>query len=364
MKCKNCGIKLDNSAIYCEKCGVKVGKEDVIKLFSYSELMTQYYDLEYELGDIHEQISIQSSKEAYLQKLILKRDLLSNQLNIVQSVMQQEKKDYEDLLKVSFTSIKASLNQKMDEKKRKEEIEYLQALANYDHVEKEYNSLKDEINTIKKRIEHLHELKSRIPEIEKEMYNLLVDLTKGKTNQKLGELEQNYKKIHDELNTIKIDEDLNKKAIQLLGNGKNHLGKALKKIGTARKLGLWDLGGGPIIDVIKHKKLSTARKEISKAQSYIRQARDFVDILEDIHIDFQSPDFFKDVIFDNFIFNMVGDIKICWTKESVQQAYNKVRQMGESLIGLLRIRKQKRKIFIIKINEIRKKIMEERELLL
>ena len=56
MFCHNCGQKLDDAAIYCEKCGVKVRKEDATKFVSGSDTLNHYHELEYELEDINEEM--------------------------------------------------------------------------------------------------------------------------------------------------------------------------------------------------------------------------------------------------------------------------------------------------------------------
>ena len=79
MFCKNCGQKLDDSAIFCEQCGVKVGKEDATKIFNESDALFRYHELEYELGDINDEITTLSSKHAYLNRLTHSRDQKFNQ---------------------------------------------------------------------------------------------------------------------------------------------------------------------------------------------------------------------------------------------------------------------------------------------
>jgi len=54
------------------------------------------------------------------------RDQKNNQLHQVRQAMLKEKKDYDSLLKVGFSSIKARLSGDLDEKKRREEAEYLE----------------------------------------------------------------------------------------------------------------------------------------------------------------------------------------------------------------------------------------------
>ncbi|MFW9894734.1 MAG: zinc-ribbon domain-containing protein, partial [Candidatus Thorarchaeota archaeon] len=160
MFCHNCGQKLDNSAIYCEQCGIKVGKEDATKFFNESDALFQYHELEYELEDINDEVSTLPSNKAYLNRLKQSRDQKFNQLQQIRDIMVKEKKDYDDLLKVSFSSIKARLRGDLDEKKRLEEAEYLKALANFQYIEKEYQKLETEVTNFENEINRINGLKS------------------------------------------------------------------------------------------------------------------------------------------------------------------------------------------------------------
>ncbi|MBY8982313.1 MAG: hypothetical protein KGD57_05145 [Candidatus Lokiarchaeota archaeon] len=366
MFCHNCGDRLDDSAIYCEKCGIKVRKEDATNYFSHSDAMSRYYNLEYELDEIKDQISNLSSKEAYLQRLISNSKIKSNQLQQIRWVMQAEKKDYDDLLKVSFSSIKARLKGHIDEEKRKEEAEYLEALANFKYVQKEFKELENEINNKEAEIDHLHKLKSKIPEIENEMDNLLTQLTISKTTYRLDDLELKNKEIKKELNTIKKAEEQFEQANNLLKKAENSLGNALEKLGSAQGLGTWDtfFGGGFFVDSMKHRRLNSARSDINYAQTFIRQAKDMVDVVEEIYIDFEAPNMFTDIFFDNFFFDMFGNAKISRTRQRVQKAFNQITMNRKNIVGRLENWEQKRINLVRKINNIRKNVREERELLL
>ncbi|MBN1215773.1 MAG: hypothetical protein JXA99_10090 [Candidatus Lokiarchaeota archaeon] len=366
MYCQNCGIDLDPSAIYCEKCGVKVRREDATNYFQYSDPMTRYYDLEYELGEINEQISSLPQKELYLQKLELKKNELSNKLNHVHWIMQKERKDYEDLMKMSFSSLKARLKGHLDEEKRKEEAEYLEALANYEYVEKEYRELKDVINNFQEKIVYLQKLKLKVSEIEKEMFNLLAELTKEKSSDRLERLERSYNEMQGKLHKEKKIENQFRKTQEILGKAQNHLDIALHKLSSAQGLGTWDtfFGGGFFVDSMKHNNLNSAKSDINYAQSYIRQAKDMIEIVDDIHINFEAPNMFTDIFFDNFFFDMFGNAKISRTRDSVQNAYQKVSEIRENIIHDLKIQEQNTLNLIGQVNNIRKEIRAERKLLL
>lgn len=360
--CHNCGQKLDDSAIYCEQCGVKVSKEDVAKWVSESEGLNRYHELEYELGDINDEIGTLTSKNAFLNRLIQSRDQKHNQLKMVRSIMLKEKKDYDSLLKVSFSSLKARLSGDLDDKKRKEETEYFEALANFEFVEKEYKNLDKEAQELQNEISRIQALKSRIPAIETEMEKILAQITAGKTTDNLKKLEYRYGELQQEISKTQDIENKFKQADSLLGEAENYLSNSVNSLRSAEGLGTWDtfFRGGFFVDSMKHSNLDRARHEINQAQALVRRAKDLVDVIDDIYIDFEAPNLFFDMFFDNFFFDMFGNMKITRTRERVENSLYQLNNSRNSLNKHLSQWTQKRNQLIIEINELRNQIREER----
>ncbi|NHJ38978.1 MAG: zinc-ribbon domain-containing protein [Asgard group archaeon] len=360
--CHNCGQKLDESAIYCEQCGVKVRKEDATKWISESEGLNRYHELEFELGDINDDISTLNSKNAYLNRLIQSRDQKNNQLQMIHNVMLKEKKDYDSLLKVSFSSIKARLSGDLDDRKRKEETEYFEALANFEYAEKEYKSLEKEIQNLQNEINRIQTLQSRIPGIETEMEQLLAQITAGKITDKLKESEQKYEEFQKEIAKIQDIENRFKQADSLLNEAENYLENSINTLRSAEGLGTWDtfFGGGFFVDSMKHGNLDRARHEINQAQALVKRAKDFVDVIDDIYIDFEVPNLFFDMFFDNFFFDMFGNTKITRTRERVENAVYQLKNSRNTIKSYLNQWVQKRNQKVIEINNLRKSIREER----
>lgn len=362
MFCHNCGQKIDDSAIYCEKCGVKVRKEDATKWISKSEGLNRYYELEYELGDINDELDTLSSKRAYLNRLIESRDQKFSQLQMVRDVMLKEKKDYNSLLKFSFSSIKARLSGDLDERKRKEETEYLEALANFEYVEKEYQNLDQGVKKTQNEIDQIQGLKSRIPAIEAEMEKILAQITAGKTTDRLKELERQYEETQKEISKTQDIQNKYKEADSLLLEAGNYLSSSVSKLRSAEGLGTWDtfFGGGFFVDGMKHGNLNDARNDINQAQAMVRRAKDLVDVIDDIYIDFEVPNLFFDVFFDNFFFDMFGNTKITRTRERVEGALHQLTNSRRILSQHINTWEQKRNKLITDINTVRKQIQEER----
>ncbi len=362
MFCHNCGNKLDDYAIYCESCGVKLKKGQVNEAFSYSEGLNRYYEFEYEMSDIRDKLTTIASKKALLHRLKQSYEQKSHQLQQVRNMMVKEKKDYDSLLKISFASIKARLNGDIDEKTRKEEAEYLDALAKFEHVGKEYADLSNEIANVENEIKRIESLKLRLTEIDKEMEKLLIQLTAGKSTENLSRLEQQYNHFQEELSKINEIQNQFEQADLLLGQAENHLDRALSELRSAEGLGTWDLffRGGIIVDSMKHGRLNGARNDINHAQSLVRRAKDLVEVVDDLYIDFEAPNLFVDMFFDNFFFDMFGNAKISRTRERAEDSLYQLRNSRNNLTNYLVQWQEKRNNLITELNKVGKLIREER----
>lgn len=360
--CHECGHKIKDFAIYCEYCGTKIKKEELAETFDESDGLSRYYELEYDLEDVNEQLASLPSKRAYLKRLKESRDLKSGRLQQIRQQMKKEKKDYDDLLKVSFSSIKARLSGKLDERRRKEEAEYLEALANFQYAEKEYQSLDKEVEEIQNDIRRIQGLKSRIPTIESKMERLLAQVTAGKETNELKELESQYGKIQKELTRVQGIQNQFKRADSLLLQAKNLLNSSASKLRSAEGLGTWDtfFGGGFFVDSVKHGNLDSARNEINQAQTLIRQAKNLVDVIDDIYIGFEAPNLFVDIFFDNFFFDMFGNATIGRTRQQVENALHQLQNSRSTLSRHLAQWNQKTNELASEINRIRRQIREER----
>ena len=341
---------------------MKVGKKDATKFVSESEGLNRFHELEYELGEINEDFATLPSKQAYLIRLEQSRNQKLNQLQLIRQVMYKEKKDYDSLLKVSFSSIKARLGGNLDEKKRVEEAEYFEALANFQFVEKEHSDLEKEVKRSQDEINRIHGLKPHIPMIENEMEKILAQITSGKTSDTLKELEIQYKKTQEELTKAQNIQNKFQQADVLLVDAQNHLSSSVQKLRSAEGLGTWDtfFGGGLFVDGMKHGNLNEARNEINQAQAYVQRAKELVDVIDDIYIDFEAPNLFFDMFFDNFFFDLFGNSKISRTRQRVEESLTQLNNSRNTLNQHKEQWEQERNELAISINKTRKQIREER----
>ncbi|MHA2294842.1 MAG: zinc ribbon domain-containing protein [Candidatus Hodarchaeales archaeon] len=361
MFCPKCGKEAIESDMFCANCGAKLARGETPQTAHHSAL-SRYYALEAEIGDIKDDNASLPAKEAYLNRLKRTREVKWGELQKIRAVMQKEKKDYDELLKMSFASFKAKLSGDIDEKKKKEEAEYLEALANFKDVEKEYIELDEEIKTLAAEINGIKGKVNTIPTMEDGMHQLLAQLTTGKSTETLVALESQYNQVRSQLGETQSIASEFKQADTLLGSAESCLMQAKNSLGSAKGLGTWDtfFGGGFFADSMKHSKLDSARHSITQAQSYLRRAKDLIDGLDDIHVDFEAPSFFTDVFFDNFLVDIFGNSRISRTYDRVNNALYKLSDNKRNVRHYADDYERQRMDFIKQLNDLRKQVDRER----
>ncbi|MHA1450510.1 MAG: zinc ribbon domain-containing protein [Candidatus Hodarchaeales archaeon] len=363
MFCPKCGKESEQSDVFCGYCGAKIARGASQTAHSG---IAKYYALEAEVGDIKDLVAGLPAKESYLNRLKRTQEKKWKELQYVRSIMQKERKDYEELMKTSFASIKAKLSGNIDEKKKKEESEYLEALANFKDKERDYRQIESEVKELANSIIDIRKQKERIPAIEKEMSDILATLTEGKVTKSILALESQYDSLRNQFSDIQSIESEFKQADSLLSSAEGHLLAAKHSLQSASGLGTWDtfFGGGFFTDTAKHDRLDSARHSITQAQAFIRRAKDLVDGLDDIYIHFEAPSFLTDVFFDNFFVDLFGNSKISRTRDRVSKALYKLQDNRKSLQAYINNYEQQKMQKINEMNKIRRQIDQERVSLL
>lgn len=364
MFCNLCGNKINKNMAFCENCGNKLTSK-IDKNIDNSNLV-EFYNLKEQIENINMMLSTLPQKTAVLNRL---RQELQNKLRDLQpirNVMLKEKKDFDDLLKFGYTSIKAKLSGNIDSKKRKEEIEYLNALMEFQEAEKEYIELSDEIKALEIDISRIRETEKQIPILKSNIDSLLEILTKNKRTDRLESLEFQYVKVQNQLSQSQSIESKFSDARNLLIKTESDLDRALNELRSARSLGNWDafFGGGYWTDASKHDQLNRAREYINSAEYNIRRARSLIADISVINIHFEAPSFFTDVFFDNFFMDMYGNAKISRTQERVRTALYQVKDATNGLNPKLNYWKDQRMLYISNINNLKKQINDERKSIL
>ncbi|MFX0094780.1 MAG: hypothetical protein ACFFBD_23790 [Candidatus Hodarchaeota archaeon] len=363
MFCPNCGKEISSFYVFCAHCGVNLTPQTPS---TSQPNLERYYDLEMEVDGIRDEIASLPVRHVYLNRLKETKAIKDKELQRVRTVMKKEKTDYDELVRVSFASIKARLGGNIDEKKKKEEAEYLAVLANFQDIEQEARQLENEIRTLGAEIESINQQKRKISQLESEMHQILEQLTVGKSSKTLMALESKYNLLRGELAELQsIEHDL-KQVQSLLSQAEKSFLTAKNALGSAKGFATWDtfFGGGAIVDSLKHSKLDNARHAINNAQTCIQRAKNLVDGLDDIYVHFEAPNFLVDFFFDSFFFDLFGNMKISRTFDRVNGALNKLRENQNNLTRYILDNEQQKMRFIEQVNIIRENINKERLALL
>ncbi len=133
-----------------------------------------------------------------------------------------------------------------------------------------------------------------------------------------------------EENLKEIDE-----AIYAGNRALNALNEAQNNLSVARGMGIWDiLGGGLISGVIKHSKMGAAQRYMEQAErelaSFQRELAD-VKMNANYRIDFDGLSKFLDLVFDNFLVDLLIQSRI----KEVQERVSRVKMQVEQTINHL-----------------------------
>ncbi len=133
-----------------------------------------------------------------------------------------------------------------------------------------------------------------------------------------------------EENIKEIDE-----AIYAGNRALNALNEAQNNLSVARGMGIWDiLGGGLISGVIKHSKMGAAQRCMEQAErelaSFQRELAD-VKMNANYRIDFDGLSKFLDLVFDNFLVDLLIQSRI----KEVQERVSRVKMQVEQTINNL-----------------------------
>lgn len=129
-----------------------------------------------------------------------------------------------------------------------------------------------------------------------------------------------------EQNLKEIDE-----AIYAGNRALNALSEAQSNLSMARGMGVWDmLGGGLVSGIIKHSKMGAAQRCMEQAEqelaSFQRELAD-VQMNSSYRIDFDGLSKFMDLVFDNFLVDLLIQSRIKEMQQRVSDTKNQVQQM-------------------------------------
>ena len=129
-----------------------------------------------------------------------------------------------------------------------------------------------------------------------------------------------------EENIREIDE-----AIYAGNRALNALSEAQSNLSMARGMGVWDmLGGGFISGIIKHSKMGAAQRCMEQAEQELEAfQRELADVQMNAsyRLDFDGLSKFMDLVFDNFLVDLLIQSRIKEMQQRVADIKEQVQQM-------------------------------------
>lgn len=265
--------------------------------------------------------------EGMLRQLHDQRSVLQKRERELKARLEKENEDVEKLMKMSLSSMLASILGNRTERLNKEEREALEAKACYD-------ACKSELADVEAQIAELTFERGRYARAQADYDRLFAEKTmvlrqgNGDVASSILELDEkigNYEAVVKELN----------EAIEAGERCLESLNSMAKSLQSAASWGTWDmLGGGLISDMAKHSHIDDANAMARQTQNLLRRFRtELSDVHINADIDVKISDFakFADFFFDGLFADWFVQDKIRDSQRRVENARTQVQDILRTL---------------------------------
>ncbi len=214
---------------------------------------------------LKEEIVLKKILDKKLKNLSLQLEKDKSELYELEVNLKKEYKDVEKLKKLSFASILATVMSDKDEKLEKEQQEYIMAKIKYDEFSSKVELLKENIESIKSRLETLKYCENEY----KALLNKKLELIKLYGDQdkkvKLSKIEEEIEKMLLEKKEIEEAESAGKDLLRTANLAKDSLN-------SAKNWGIFDIAGGDMLSSIaKHNKINEAEAQFRRVSTLINR---------------------------------------------------------------------------------------------
>lgn len=290
------------------------------------------------LDQINKQLDIIKNELAKKHVLEKKLEELKKDLSISEGVLYQleqelkkEKRDVDNLKKLSLSNIVSTVMGNKDEKIQKEEQEYIMAKIKYDNCQSKVHLITSDMINVKERLKSLSDYEDEYKDLLKKKIEIINKYGDEKTKSKIMQMEENIDSYLKEI--TEIEESL------FVGNRLiSEIYQAKKLLESAKTWSTFDLFGGDMISsMAKHSKIDEAQNHFSKIYSLTNS---FNKELGDVNlsgVSFSSATKTFDIFFDNIFSDLSVDSHIRESYDSVCSLESSV----ENTLRTLRMNKQK-----------------------
>lgn len=274
---------------------------------------------------LKEDIALKNVLEKKLETLNLQFDKDKKELNELEIKLKKEHKDVEKLEKLSFANIIATVMKNKSEKLEKEQQEYIMAKIKYDEFSSKLKLLKENIESVKSRLETLKYCENEYKVLLNKKLELIKLYGDEEKKSKLAMIES------------EIDENLlEKKEIEeAISVGKDLLiaaNSAKNSLDSAKNWGIFDIAGGDMLSSIaKHNKINDAEVHFRRVSSLISRFNKELGDIKFEGLTFSSTTIAFDIFFDNIFTDFSVQSKINSSLDNVRRLICRV----ENILGTL-----------------------------
>lgn len=274
---------------------------------------------------LKEEIVLKKILDKKLKNLSLQLEKDKSELYELEVNLKKEYKDVEKLKKLSFASILATVMSNKDEKLEKEQQEYIMAKIKYDEFSSKLELLKENIESIKSRLETLKYCENEY----KALLNKKLELIKLYGDQdkkvKLSKIEEEIEKMLLEKKEIEEAESAGKDLLRTANLAKDSLN-------SAKNWGIFDIAGGDMLSSIaKHNKINEAEAQFRRVSTLINRFNKELGDIQFEGLSFSTTTIAFDIFFDNIFTDFSVQNKI---NSSLDNIRNLIRRVEEILATL------------------------------
>jgi hypothetical protein len=312
------------------------------------------------MSELHQQLQDSIQELERIRKIKLHTQQLEDRLiaemehfSIMEKTLQQEQRDVELLEKEGLTTMLRKFIGDREEKLEKERAEYVKASLKYNALFKSIEVLKFELGLLRKKEQDEDSVVRRI-EVQMKMREEEIMQLNTPAAEELRNLYAQTDKLHKY--SVEVDEAFNAglQAHELVRRTEQLLQDALRH-------GQHDTWGGKSFGKsnLKHYAIDQARDLAGQARHALirfgNEIKDvFTDIVLEVKLDIEALNKFTDILFDNFIFDMIAQqmIKksmsnVVATRQQVEHAMRLLQEeKGNVSEKLKRIEEQRKEIVV------------------
>lgn len=284
-----------------------------------------YYDEH--LRELQQQIGRKNRLDCMIKELNAQRKELEEKVRELEASMHSEQADVEKLEHRSLANFFYNVVGKMDEKLDKERAEAYAAKVKYDAAVKELADVQRDIESYQKGLRVYEGCEERYAQLLRDKEHE-IKVAGGEAAEEIFKLEKRLSYLEGQKKELTEAEQIGEAALKAAE-------EVLESLKSAEDWGTWDLlGGGLVVDIIKHDHLDTAQESIERLQGLLRCFKtELVDVTIDTELQINVDEFlrFADTFFDGLFADWAVLDKIHKSEEQMKETVRQVRTVLSQL---------------------------------